>query len=590
MHVSRRRLVAAAGCLAASTLAALAACSSDGSSGNVGPVELVLALLEGNAQSAVVHQPVPVRPAVKVTDANGDPQQGVSVSFSVVGGGGSVTGGSQATDATGVARVDGWTLGDDAGANSLRATVAGAQGSPVTFSATGTHDVVANVEKVAGDGQSATVKSTLPVAPSVRLTDQFGNVVGGAGVTFAVTLGDGVLSGATPVTGTDGVAAAGGWTLGEMAGSNAVSASVSGSGVVGNPAVFEATGLAGAPFAQRKVTGDGQTGTVGAALSVAPSVQVIDEFANPLAGVAVLWAVAQGGGSLGGASSVTDATGISTLGSWTLGQMAGANAVTATAAPGGLSGNPATFSATGLAGPPATMLKMAGDNQSATVGSVVAIPPAVGVADQYGNPVEALTIHFTVMSGGGSVTGADPATSAAGAATVGSWTLGAAAGANTLAAQAAGLSVLFSATGIKLLDPQQYAGTYSGVWNNTTFSSTGTGMAVISVNSAASTADVTVSATGSVLGTGSGMGPTLRTTAYGTTSASFQGNLPVMGDVTMTVDADGNLELHGTNIPSAGIVKWDATGTLTPTQIQLNFTVTFTAGPPAVGTIVLNHT
>ena len=43
----------------------------------------------------------------------------------------------------------------------------------------------------------------------------------------------------------------------------------------------------------------------------------------------------------------------------------------------------------------------------------------------------------------------------------------------------------------------------------------------------------------------------------------------------------------GVNVPNAAISRWDATGTLTPTAPQLNFTVTFTSGPPASGTISL---
>ena len=45
---------------------------------------------------------------------------------------------------------------------------------------------------------------------------------------------------------------------------------------------------------------------------------------------------------------MTDASGIATVGSWTLGAAAGANTLTATSA--GLTGSPVTFTATGDAG------------------------------------------------------------------------------------------------------------------------------------------------------------------------------------------------------------------------------------------------
>ena len=62
----------------------------------------------------------------------------MSVTFAVASGGGSVTGLTAMTNASGIATVGRWTLGTSAGANSLTATSAGLSGSPVTFSATGT--------------------------------------------------------------------------------------------------------------------------------------------------------------------------------------------------------------------------------------------------------------------------------------------------------------------------------------------------------------------------------------------------------------------------------------------------------------------
>jgi len=75
-----------------------------------------LAVHQGNDQNGTVGQPVPTAPAVKVTDGSGAGVAGVAVTFSVASGGGTVTGGSQTTDAGGVARVGGWTLGQVAGA------------------------------------------------------------------------------------------------------------------------------------------------------------------------------------------------------------------------------------------------------------------------------------------------------------------------------------------------------------------------------------------------------------------------------------------------------------------------------------------
>jgi adhesin/invasin len=301
--------------------------------------------------------------------------------------------------------------------------------------------------------------------------------------------------------------------------------------------------------------------------------------------VNVTFAVAGGGGSITGAAQVTGADGIATLGSWTLGQLVGANSVTATAAAPGLTGNPATFTATGTVGLASILAKLAGDNQTALSGAAVPVAPSVKLTDAFGNPIASQTITFAVASGGGSLTGATPTTAATGIANLGSWVLGAA-GTNTVNASAGALTTTFTATSQALLNAPQYNGTYSGTWTNTTFASTGTGQAVVAVNSGASTASVTVTVTGNVLGTG-GVPVTARNGAYGATSAAFAGNVPVMGDITATIDASGHIIASGINVPNAGISRWDANGTITATTLTLNFTVTFTAGSPAIGTINL---
>ena len=93
---------------------------------------------DGDAQSVNAGSVLPTAPSVLVTDASGNPVQGVSVTFAVASGGGTLTGAVPSTDANGVARVGSWTLGPLSGPNTLTATVAGSGigGNPVSFSAT----------------------------------------------------------------------------------------------------------------------------------------------------------------------------------------------------------------------------------------------------------------------------------------------------------------------------------------------------------------------------------------------------------------------------------------------------------------------
>jgi hypothetical protein len=314
---------------------------------------MTVALVDGTAQTAVVGQAVTTRPAVKVT-TNGVATPNSTVTFAVTSGGGSVSGGTVTTGADGIARVGGWTLGTTVGANTLAASVSGASGSPVTFTAIGTAGAAALVAKVSGDGGTSGVGLAVTAKPTVKVTDAFGNPVSGAIVNFVVGSGGGAVNGASAVTGSDGTAGVGGWTLGSVPGANTLIATVVGSGISGNPLTFSVTGVAG-PAVMTKVAGDNQLGSVGVAVPIAPEVNIADQFGNAVAGQSVTFAVASGGGAVLGPTQITNASGVATVGGWTLGPTAGANSLTATA--GTLT---ATFTATGTSGSVFDPTKFAG--------------------------------------------------------------------------------------------------------------------------------------------------------------------------------------------------------------------------------------
>ncbi|HTS87071.1 MAG TPA: leishmanolysin-related zinc metalloendopeptidase [Gemmatimonadales bacterium] len=119
--------------------AVLAACSS-GSPSVTGPApgtptQILPASI--TVQSGATSQPVTALPSVKVTDKTGLPVSGVTVTFAVTAGNGSLSGATPVTNSTGVATVGSWTLGASAGTNTLTATVTGLTGSPVVFTANG---------------------------------------------------------------------------------------------------------------------------------------------------------------------------------------------------------------------------------------------------------------------------------------------------------------------------------------------------------------------------------------------------------------------------------------------------------------------
>ena len=222
----------------------------------------------------------------------------------------------------------------------------------------------------------------------------------------------------------------------------------------------------------------------------------------------------------------------------------------------------------------------------------MAIAPAVRTKDVFGNDVANVAVEFAVGTGGGSVSGGSKTTDAGGLATVGGWTLGPNPGANTLVAtaQGAGLTgnpVTFSATAQAVLNALQYAGSWSGNWTNTTFGSTGTTTLGIAVDTNAKTVSLTSSSTGNVLGQG-GVAQQSRMSAYDDTGFQLSTTVSPYGDVTLTVDGQGAITASGANVPAAGIDSWTANGTITTTVIQLSFTVNFTGGGTAVGTITIN--
>lgn len=229
-------------------------------------------------------------PAVKVTTAKGKAVPGVAVSFAVSSGGGTVTGASQTTNADGLATVGGWTLGTTIGTNVLTATVANLPA--VTFTVTGVGTL----------GGTATAQTTS---------------------TGVATFTDLSLSGT-----------AGQKTLSFAAGSL-------------TSATAQVTTTAGAAASIAVNAGNNQSGATGGSVATAPSAKVTDLDANGVQGITLTFAVASGGGSVTGASATTDASGIATVGSWTLGANAGTNMLTATAS--GLAGSPLTFTATASA-------------------------------------------------------------------------------------------------------------------------------------------------------------------------------------------------------------------------------------------------
>lgn len=386
--------------------------------------------------TATVGTLVATVPSVRVVDANGNPVAGVNVVFTGSTGS-NVVNGTKTTNASGVASPDGWQMGATAQSYTLTATVGTLP--PVVFTAMARAAAAATMSIVAGNNQTATVGRTLPIDPAVRITDALGNPIAGQEVLFEVTAGGGSAVARRPVTDGNGVATVGAWTLGETPGINTLSATATGLTIAGTPALFTATATAGVPTAMVAIGGNLQTATAGALVNVPPSVIVRDSRGNPVAGVTVTFTPGATSGVVTGGAAVTNAAGVATVGSWRLGNAAGAQTLRAS-----LSGVPdVIFSATATAGS-ASAVQVVGDSVLANfpVNSFVSPLPTLRVVDANGNPVAGANVTFEVVTGVGNViTGATKTTGADGLAQLTTWRIGTAAGVYRLRAIVDGVAL-----------------------------------------------------------------------------------------------------------------------------------------------------
>jgi hypothetical protein len=389
-------------------------------------------------QEAGTEDPVREPPAVVVRDGAGAVMSGVTVTFAVTAGGGTIDPATIVTDANGFAQLDTWTLGPTPGTNTVTATVSGLP--PVTFTATGVL-LPAKLEAASALNQTALVGTAVDDPPAARVLDRHDNPLAGITVVFAVTGGGGTVTPASVVSGADGVARVTSWTLGATAELNSLTATVTGL----SPVLFIASGRdPSVPTTVAATTITTQTAPAGSAVSAPPGVIVHDQYADPMPGVTVSFGVTGGGGSVNPASVTTDAEGKAQLTSWTLGSAAGENTVSATVS--GLP--PVTFTAQGVL-IPASIIAFTSQDQEAIRGTNVAVPPGVEVRDQNDAPLVGANVTFSVTAGGGSVSPTTVATGSDGRAQVVSWTLGQATGPNTVTATVNGLApVAFNATAL----------------------------------------------------------------------------------------------------------------------------------------------
>ncbi|MES2124412.1 MAG: Ig-like domain-containing protein [Gemmatimonadota bacterium] len=224
----RRRRLPAAALLVAAALT-LGACSDDSTGANVAAN---VTIASGSSQSGIVGAALAAPLVVKVTDEDGDPVSGATVSFTTSSNG--TLGSSTATtDAQGMAQTT-FVLGPAAGSQTVTASVNGVS-TPVTFSFTAMVSTASAISIVGGNNQSGAVGTPLAAALVVKVSDLLGNGVADATVNWSTTAG--TLGSTTTTTNASGQAQTT-LTLPATAGTATVTATLAGTSTT---ATFTAT-------------------------------------------------------------------------------------------------------------------------------------------------------------------------------------------------------------------------------------------------------------------------------------------------------------------------------------------------------------
>jgi hypothetical protein len=352
-----------------------------------------IALNLGTGQSGTVHAPVAVPPSVLVTDTYGSPVAGISVTFAIGSGSGSLTGGSATTNPAGIATVGSWTLGDTAGANTLTATSTGLTGSPVTFTATGT---AATAAKLAFGGTPATTTAGLAISPAVAVLvqDQYNNTVTSS--SSSVTIG----SGTTSFTGSTLTVAA----VSGVATFANVRPTTSGASIT---LTASATGLTGATSAVFTVNAAAPSKlvfgvqpsnvTAGSAITPPVTVRVQDQYSNTVTSDSSLVTIGSSTTSFtpGSTLAVAASGGIATFANLHPTTAGALNTLSAT--DGSLT--PTTSNTFTVTAGIAARLAFGGTPATTTAGLAISPAVTVLVQDQYLNTVTSSSSSVTIGSG-----------------------------------------------------------------------------------------------------------------------------------------------------------------------------------------------
>jgi hypothetical protein len=385
------------------------------------------------------------QPRVQMQDANGNPVSvtGRAISAELIGPAATLQGSATVSTTNGVATFTNLAIVGPAGSYTINFTGAdliGATSSPVQIT-------LGAASKLAFTTQPSDVNAGAAITPAVQVTiqDAQGQRVTNASNPVTISLssnpGSATLGGVLTANAVNGIATFSNLTL-NRAGSGYVLRAESSGLTAATSTAFDV--ISGGASTLTAVNTVPATTAVSSAVSPAPSVKVTDASGNPVSGVTVTFTPVNGGSVTGG-TATTNAQGIATVGSWTIGAAVG-TLYTLSASAAGVQGV-VLFQTTAMAGTASKLVITTPPSSTAQSGAPLAQQPVVQVTDAAGNPVAqaGITVEASIASGGGTLSGTTSVvTDAEGRGVFTDLTISGAAGTRTLSFTAAGLATATS--------------------------------------------------------------------------------------------------------------------------------------------------
>ncbi|MGH7704066.1 MAG: beta strand repeat-containing protein, partial [Gemmatimonadales bacterium] len=351
------------------------------------------------AQSGTAGADVASPPSVLVTDAFGNPVPSVPVTFTLTGGGGSISPASPAAIATGpngVAVLTSWTLGPVVGSNTVSAASGTLRGSPVGFTATSSAGTATQLVFTQEPSDVVAGGTILP-AVTVEVRDGSGNPVTSYSTGVSLALSNNPsganLTGGGAVIPVNGIATFTGLSL-DKAGTGYTLIATSG-GLNRTSAGFDVT----AGTATQLVFTQ-QPSNVVAGADIAPPVTVTaeDAIGNPVTGYSTPVSLAlgnnPGSATLVGGGAVTPVNGVATFPGLQVNKTGVNYTLDATSA--GLNQTSAGFT---VSAGTATQLVFTQPPSDLVAGGTIAPAVTVEVRDGNGNPVTSYSTGVSLALG-----------------------------------------------------------------------------------------------------------------------------------------------------------------------------------------------